>query len=82
MLSPGPPTAQERFEEKYAASVAPRVAEEAAVTRYQQEEARRRHLEASARHSGDAQEQHCAVSEAAVRNEAAACNYAAVRSGP
>ena len=43
MLSPGPPTAQERFEEKYAASVAPRVAEEAAVTRYQQEEARRRH---------------------------------------
>lgn len=53
---------QERFEEKYAAGVAPRVAEEAALSRFQADEARRRHVEASAKHSGDALEQHCAVS--------------------
>ncbi|KAI3426052.1 hypothetical protein D9Q98_008020 [Chlorella vulgaris] len=54
-------TLQERFEEKYAAGVAPRVAEEAALSRFQADEARRRHVEASAKHSGDALEQHCAV---------------------
>ena len=41
--------------------MAPRVAEEAAVTRMQQEEARRRYVEVTTRDTGDALEQHCAV---------------------
>lgn len=53
-------TLQERFEERYAQAVSPKVAEEAAISRMQHEEAARRHLEASGR-STDALEQHCAV---------------------
>ncbi|KAL4435221.1 hypothetical protein ABPG77_001903 [Micractinium sp. CCAP 211/92] len=53
-------TLQERFEERYAQVVSPKVAEEAAISRMQHEEAARRHLEASGRNT-DALEQHCAV---------------------
>ncbi|KAL4436667.1 hypothetical protein ABPG75_003806 [Micractinium tetrahymenae] len=53
-------TLQERFEERYAQAVSPKVAEEAAISRMQHEEAARRHLEASGR-STEVLEQHCAV---------------------
>ncbi len=64
---PGRPCAlQERFEERYAQFVSPKVAEEAAISRMQHEEAARRHLEASGRNT-DALEQHCAVGGSAVQ---------------
>lgn len=53
-------TLQERFEERYAQAVSPKVAEEAAISGMEHEAAARRHLEASGR-STDALEQHCTV---------------------
>ncbi len=58
---PTPFAPQERFEERYSATVSARVAEEAALARHQQEEARRRHAEAGARGSTEALEQYCSV---------------------
>lgn len=47
--------------ERYSATVSARVAEEAALARHQQEEARRRHAEVGARGSTEALEQYCSV---------------------